>query len=116
MAHDHRYSVTFLHTPWGYLTQTGFTQDINAKDIALLPSNSYGKYSTMLRRIEHFCRSYKLSQEVYEKLCSRAKECETFTFCCGHGTRCDGCTFREDCKFWTDDRNKLGLEKLYPLF
>ena len=58
--HDHNYLITFLKTPLGFLTKTGFTQDINSKDILLLPSNTYGKYSTMLGRIKYFCDYYNL--------------------------------------------------------
>ena len=66
--HDHNYTITFLKTPFGYLTRTGFTLDINSKDILLLPSNTYGKYSSMIGRINYFSKFYNLDQEIYEKL------------------------------------------------
>lgn len=77
MAHDHQYSITFFKTHLGYLTQTGFTKDINAQNIELLPSNSYGKYSSMSRRIDFFCHYSELSHEILEELQKHAKECET---------------------------------------
>ena len=113
MASDHNYSITFLRTHLGYLTKTGFTQDINSKDIALLPSNSFGKWSTMLRRIEKFCNFYHLRPEIFEELQRHVNECETICFYCIHGTYCNECIFRKDCEFWNGDRKKLKLYKLF---
>ena len=113
MAHDHRYLITFLKTPWGFLTSTGFTQDINSKDIALLPSNSYGKWSSMLTRIEFLCKYYNHEQKTLEMLCKHASECETITFYCEHGTSCNECSYKNRCKFWNTDREELKLSKLY---
>lgn len=114
MAHDHRYCITFLKTPWGFLTDTGFTQDINAKDIVLLPSNSYGKWSSMLRRLQFFFEASHISEETYQKLCQHAEECETVVFYCRHGTCCNGCCYQtKDCPFWNGDRQQLSLSRLY---
>lgn len=113
MAHDHEYCITFLKTHLGYLTQTGFTQDINAKDIVLLPSNSYGKWSDMPRRINFFYNDSKLPHEIFEELQKHAKECETICFYCVHGTCCNGCIYRKNCTFWNSDRKNLKLYKLF---
>ena len=114
--HDHNYLITFLKTPLGFLTKTGFTQDINSKDILLLPSNTYGKYSTMLGRIKYFCDYYNLEQQVFEKLYEYLSECETITYQCDFGLLwCDTCCYKNNCSCWNADRAQLDLHKLYGL-
>ena len=112
--HDHKYYITFLKTPLGYLTSTGFTQDINSKDILLLPSNTYGKYSSKERRINYFSEFYNLDQLICESLKECIAECETILYRCPYGdTWCKGCYRKGTCAFWTKDRASLKLFKLY---
>ena len=112
--HDHNYQITFLKTPFGYLTSAGFTQDINSKDILLLPSNTYGKYSSMVNRVNYFSKFYNLNQTIYEKLIGCIAECETITYRCAYGwTWCEGCTRKNICDFWNNDRARLNLSRLY---
>ena len=114
--HDHNYTIRFLKTPFGYLTRTGFTLDINSKDILLLPSNTYGKYSSMIGRINYFSKFYNLDQEIYEKLKECIAKCETIVYRCPYGgTWCKGCPRKNTCDFWTKDRASLELSKLYTI-
>ena len=116
MAHDHRVWLTLLKTPLGYLTKTGFTKDINSKDIIVLRSNMFGgKWSSMDRRIECFLEHTTLSREVSENIYKNESKCKIMAYHCKNGLDCAGCTkhniFR-DCKFWDGHRDELKLEKL----
>lgn len=114
MAHDHGYALTILKTPQGYLTKEGFSQDINSKDIIVLPSNTYGKWSSMLTRIEYFLRETSLKEEVCKEIFDNISDCETIAFRCRHGVYCNGCIYRSaNCEFWDGHRDQLKLSKLY---
>ena len=113
MAHDHNYSLTMLKTPYGYLTKTGFTDDINSTDIVILSSNTYGKYSTMLGRISFFQKYSEVSSEIFKKLYSEAEKCETIAFNCIHGTKCNECIYKEKCDFLNGRREELKFSKIY---
>lgn len=115
MAHDHNYAITFLKTPFGFLTKTGFTEDINSEEIVLLPSNSYGKWSSMKRRLDFFTRKTSLDSSTIRELYARSTECETMEFLCEHGTYCEGCRFKRGCDFWSGKRDTLKFYKLYSL-
>lgn len=116
--HHHEYYITMLKTPYGYLTKKGFANDINDKNIILLPSNSYGYWSSTERRIEYFIKCYEGEEKeaVTQKLLDCVKEIETKTYHCpSRNTYC--CYFRECerkkiCQFWKD-RSTLELYRLY---
>lgn len=115
MAHDHRVWLTLLKTPWGYLTRTGFTQDINSTDIIVLRSNTFGKWSSMKRRVQFFLECSTLNGNSAKKLYAHATECETIVYLCKHGYFCGDCRYHSDCKFWNGHRNQLELSKLGSL-
>ena len=113
MAHDHRVWLTILKTPSGYLTESGFTEDINSKDIIVLRSNTFGKWSSMKRRIEYFLERATLSENISKELYEHEAECQTIVYLCEHGFVCNGCTYRSDCQFWNGRRDQLELSRLY---
>ena len=116
--HHHEYYITMLKTPYGYLTRNGFTDDINDENIILLPSNSYGYWSSTERRIEYFIRYYEgeLKEEMKQKLLDCVKEVETQTYYCpSRSTYCcyfRNCEKKRNCQFWKD-RTKLTFHRLY---
>ena len=112
MSHDHRVFITILKTPWGYLTQDGFTKDINSKDIIVLRSNTFGKWSSMETRVKYFIKRATLSKEISEKLYEHASECETMAYLCKNGFFCDECIQRTDCQFWNGRRSRLKFTTL----
>lgn len=113
MAHDHRIYITLLNTPWGYLTKTGFTEDINLNDIIVLRSNTFGKWSSMRRRIKYFLELASLSEDVSKKIYEHESQCETIVYLCEHGFFCNDCKYRSDCQFWNGRRDQLELSRLY---
>ena len=115
MAHDHRVWLTLLKTPWGYLTQKGFTKDINSKDIIVLRSNTFGKWSTMRNRIEYFLRYSTLKEQVTKQIYEHESECETIVYLCEYGSICKQCSYYPACQFWNGCRDQLEFEKLYPI-
>jgi len=117
MAHDHSNPLTFLKTPFGYLTRTGFTSDLNSNEIIVLRRNNYGKWSTMIDRIKCFKNFSELNLETLEKLYNNVSECETLTYSCKRSKNsCNDCPIRNnDCKFWNGKRDELTFYKLYPL-
>ena len=113
MDHDHRVWLTVLKTPWGYLTETGFTEDINSKDIIVLRSDTFGKWSSMKCRIEYFLELATLSEDTSKKIYEHESECETIVYLCEQGFFCDRCKDRADCQFWNGRRDQLVLSRLY---
>ena len=115
MAHDHRVWLTLLKTPWGYLTKTGFTNNINSNDIIVLRSNTFGKWSSMKSRIQYFLELTTLSSDISKDLYEHESECETIAYFCNHGFFCNGCEHYSNCQFWNGRREQLELSKLYAL-
>lgn len=112
MSHDHRVWLTLLKTPWGYLTKTGFTKDINSNDIIVLRSNTFGKWSSMKTRIQYFLERATLSKDISEKLYKNESKCEAIVYFCEHGFLCGDCRYRSECKFWGGRRDQLKLSIL----
>ena len=114
MAHDHRVWLTMLKTPWGYLTRTGFTKDVNSKDIIVLRSYAFGgKWSDMKTRIECFLKGATLNEDISKKIYEHESECKTIVYLCKNGSYCNDCKYRSDCQFWNGGRKQLKLERLY---
>ena len=117
MAHDHNYSITFLKTPYGFLTKSGdFTQDVSSNDILMIPSNLYGKWTPRKDRIKYFCQCANISQEIMEELCEHEEQTETYTYLCyTNGTQCicGRCKRESTCDFWNGNRGKMKLSRLF---
>lgn len=117
MAHDHNYSITFLKTPYGFLTKEGyFTQDINSNDILMLASNSYGKWASRTSRISYFCKYANVGEDIIKELCEREDETETYTYLCHtNGTQCiyGKCKRKAICDFWNGNREKVKLSRIF---
>lgn len=115
--HDHEYTITLLKTPFGFLTKDGFTDDINSKEIVLLPSNSYGKWTPFKDKIIYFGKYSSIPEDSLSLILENESECKIKTYLCEHGTDC--CFFRNPdcknstCKFWNSDRNQLKMHRLY---
>jgi hypothetical protein len=101
MAHHHERSVLILKTPEGYLTETGFTNDICSKEIVVLTLLEAGGYwaskkekiSELLKRST--AKVEYAGQEGFSVLSYNCDECYRRT-----------CTAENDsCKFWTDRAN-----------
>ena len=110
MGHDHDFRVVILKTPYGYLTSTGVTSNINAPDIVALPVDIIGgKYSTMIRRIKVFQKYTTLKDEIFYE----PSKCETFSYNCGGCNKI--CSIENsDCIFW-NERDKAKINKLYSV-
>ena len=115
MSHDHRTWITLLKTPWGYLTKTGFTNDINSTDVIVLSSRTFGKWSTMRSRIECFLQKANLDTLSANALCEHALECETIVYLCKQGSYCNVCEHKSNCQYWNGQRDQLELSTLYSL-
>ena len=117
MAHDHNYSITFLKTPYGFLTKEGyFTQDINSNDILMLASNSYGKWASRTSRISYFCKYANVGEDIIKELCEREDETETYTYLCHtNGTQCiyGECKRKAICDFLNGNREKVKLSRIF---
>lgn len=114
--HDHNYAPEFLKTPKGYLTKTGFSDNINDKSIIICASNSYGKWSSMESRIEYFARKFIGSIDIKSELTSMIREIETLRYNCGKGSHCgwsEDADCKQYCPFWVEDRNKLKFSRHY---
>lgn len=114
MAHDHNYLLTILKTPKGYLTPNGFVQDINSVDIIVLPSNTYGKWSSISDRVKHFLRGTSLDEDMAKEIFDKISDCKTIGFRCNNGVCCESCIYRSSsCEFWSGQREQLKFFKLY---
>lgn len=117
--HHHEVYITMLKTPNGYLTRTGFTNDINDKDIILIPSNTYGIWSTITSRIKYFLKEYCGSNrvEMSDTLLQFGDDIETVIYKCIYSNRtycCYGheCECKANCQFWKD-RADVKLNRIY---
>lgn len=74
-GHDFAFRLVVLKTSQGYLTKTGFTQDITSPDILVVRAGSIGgKWAPKYYRIEEFKKHFNISREINES------ECEFFTY------------------------------------
>jgi len=113
-ARDYDYLLTILKTPMGYLTTCGFTQDINSNEVVVLRGYTYGQYSSITTRVQFFLEKTLLSEAVSKELYNRAFECEVIAYQCEHAMDCHTCKYHNGkCEFWTGNREKLKLFKLY---
>lgn len=115
--HNHHYSITFIKTKYGYLTYNGFSDNINDKNLILLPSNSYGVWSSNKIRLDFFLKEFKGSLEDRNKLqeCINDLELKSF-YCVKKGTCCcyqNDCIYKNNCDFWNKDRETLKIDKIY---
>lgn len=109
--HDHSYKIELLKTPMGFLTTTGFTDDINNPDIIFCASNTYGKWSSTKNRIPYFSKKYIGSEDIEKILFEMVDDIEAYGFMCEKGTLCttgNEPDCKKTCPFWTWGRN-LGM-------
>lgn len=111
MANDHRDSITFLKTPYGFLTvYGGFTERLNDPDIFILPSAPAGSSATKVEKIKHFLEIAKVPPHLKEELCRRKDECLIYAYECSEGIiACilRECRLKNTCLFWNGNRGKL---------
>ena len=67
MFRHNKYSITILKTPYGYLTNTGFTENINSSDIVAVWSNNL-KYKNKKRRLRYFLKQCFISSKIKQVL------------------------------------------------
>lgn len=112
--HDHTSMLTFLQTPWGYLTNDGFTKDVNDKNIVVLPSNTYGKWSDMDLRIKRFAEETDFDDYVVHEILEKSEHCKTISYRCPKDACCENLC-KLSCQFWNGNRYKCNLEELLSL-
>jgi hypothetical protein len=110
MAHDHGYKLVLIKTPNGYLTNSGFTEDLCSKNIIILPLSSVGgKWAPIFQKINKFL---KLTSISTESICDMDKW-EVLGYSCDRLRNCGGCSDKVvQCDFW-NDRTKVKLFRIY---
>ena len=112
-ARDYDYLLTILKTPMGYLTQNGFTLNINSDEIVVLNGCISGNYSSMTTRVKFFLEKANLSKAIYKEIYKCISDCKVLAYRCGFVTDCKNCANRTKCKFWNKSREELSFFKLY---
>lgn len=106
MAHHHNYPLTFLKTPFGYLTTTGVTDDINDKNLLIFQANTYGIWASFKGKVEYFIEKSQIDNRLKYSIQHSLDECIIYTYWCGQNCN-GGCFNKSDCSFWNGDRNLL---------
>lgn len=112
MCRHNKHSITILKTPYGYLTNTGFTENINSRDIVAVWSNNL-KRKNKKRQLRYFFKHCFLSskiKQVLEQAC--LDECIVWAFECPYANSCCSCYNSKYCNFWNGNRDKLEFTKL----
>lgn len=114
MAHNHSYPLSFLETPFGYLTSQGVTDDINDKNLVILRANTYGIWASLERKVKYFLNFAELEDKQLEQnIKDNFESCKVLTYSCGSNS-CSGCYKKEKlCTFWNGNRSILEYYRIY---